>query len=353
MYTEEKEQNWDIHFDSDKNIILKILKSDAVIIKENPNNRIDVSYNFINNYNNYLIQVRKKDKNIQESKGEVQYSRLQFLPKSEPLISIRESNPNAIITLQLGAGRELDGLDNKFLNYKVNSYGSIEKVEPTKILINSEKGADAIDYRTIGHTWAVHKVGFIINPTTNNIVETFRATKVQRFITQEVFESIKWAIAINKILKGKKVPAKYNISKDDALNNYIRPLNKKMGLNISKDSELALYIQHFVKLTQLGIEKINIIKKAKNENWNFITAVNSNIGYQILLFEQGFNLNELIVLNHEFIVQNTSKMGLRANRILCYLCNNGVKSYLTSEGNEGTYHDFLMDNLFTDILVNV
>jgi RNA-directed DNA polymerase len=352
FYSDESDQDSFVQFNSDNKIILKILKSDAFLINESPKVRIDVSYHYFNNFKNYNIKVRQQDKTMSESKAVIQYSHLQFLPKSKPLISIRQSNPNAIIALQTSSGTKLEGLDENFLNYKVNSYGSIDKVEPSKILINSARGVDALNSKTIGHTWAVHRVGSMINPTTMTLVETYRATKVQRFITPEVFSSIQWAIAVNKIFNDKKVPSKYRMTKQVARDIFLLPLNKKMGWNISNDDDLVSYIQHFAKLTHLGIDKIKQIKKIANVNWDLNIDIVSNIGFKILMFEQYFSLDELTVLNNEFIVQNTSKLGLSGNNILCLLSDKGVQPYLTSAGNEGTYHDYLLDSLYTDIIIS-
>ena len=248
------------------------------------------------------------------------------LDENEPLITIRQSNPQAVMTVQLGVDGKLSGLDKGF------NTGD-------KVLLNSKDGADALNANTSGHTWAVHRVGTQINPTTGKKVETYRAVKVNRFFTQDQLTSIQYAIAAHRVLNGQSVPSQFSMSKEYA-EAIRKDLRSVMGLNISKAEDLAAYIQHFVKLTQGALADWN----SKRENYQ-AKDVNDKLAYINILFEQNLTYDQLLQL----VEQNTSKRGIETNSKLALIDVQGVKPYKTAEGKEGTYQDYLLDTVYTNI----
>lgn len=248
------------------------------------------------------------------------------LDENEPLITIRQSNPQAVMTVQLGVDGKLIGLDKGF------DTGD-------KVLLNTKEGADALSANTSGHTWAVHRVGTQINPTTGKKVETYRAVKVNRFFTQDQLTSIQYAIAAHRVLNGQSVPSQFSMTKEyaEAIRKDLRSI---MGLNISKAEDLAAYIQHFVKLTQGALADWN----SKRENYQ-AKDVNDKLAYINILFEQNLTYDQLLQL----VEQNTSKRGVETNSKLALIDVQGVKPYKTAEGKVGTYQDYLLDTVYTNI----
>lgn len=248
------------------------------------------------------------------------------LDDSEPLITIRESNPQAVIAVQTGVDGKLAGLDQGF------NTGD-------KVLINSKDGVDALNANTSGHTWTIHRVGTQINPVTGKKVETYRAVKVNRFLTQDQLSSMQWAIAAHKVLNGQTVPREFGLTPIQA-EDIRKGLRSIMELNISKADDLATYIQHFVKLTQGALADWN----SKRENYQ-AKDVNDKFAYMSILMEQNLTLDQINQLVH----QNTSKRGLSVSNKFALVTSQGVQTYKTAEGKDGTYQDFLMDTVYTNI----
>jgi hypothetical protein len=113
-----------------------------------------------------------------------------------------------------------------------------------------------------------------------------------------------------------------------------------MGLNIDKATDLAAYIQHFVKLTQGALADWN----SKRENYQ-AKDVNDKLAYINILFEQNLTYDQLLQL----VEQNTSKRGVETNSKLALITVKGVEVYKTAEGKEGTYQDYLLDTVYTNI----
>jgi hypothetical protein len=248
------------------------------------------------------------------------------LDENEPLITIRQSNPQAVMTVQLGVDGKLTGLDKGF------DTGD-------KVLLNTKEGLDALNANTSGHTWAVHRVGTQINSTTGKKEETYRAVKVNRFFTQDQLTSIQYAIAAHRILNGQSVPSQFSMTKEHA-EKMRKDLRSAMQLNIDKATDLAAYIQHFVKLTQGALADWN----SKRENYQ-AKDVNDKLAYINILFEQNLTYDQLLQL----VEQNTSKRGVETNSKLALITVKGVEVYKTAEGKEGTYQDYLLDTVYTNI----
>lgn len=249
------------------------------------------------------------------------------LAENENLITARESNPQSIVAVQIGVDGSLEGLDKGFQT-------------GDKVLLNSLEGPDALNAATSGHTCIVHRVGTQINPTTGKRIETYRAVKVNRFFTPAQMESIQWAIAAHKVLDGKTVSQEFGLTKEDA-EEIRKDIRATMGLNISKSNDLATYIQHFVKLTQGALANFNSdpnrTYKAKD--------VTDKLAYMNILFEQNLTYDQLLQL----VEQNTAKRGLISNSKIALISQGKVQVYKTAEGKEGSYHDYLMDTIYTNI----
>ena len=245
--------------------------------------------------------------------------------EDEPLITIRESNPQAIMTVQLGVTETLAGLDEGFAN------GS-------KKLLNSKTGTDAIGKDTSGHTWAVHRVGTEINPVTGKKVETYRATKVNRVVTPEQYESLQWAIATHKVLNGVAVPQNFGMTPKEAEDRR-KQVRATMDLNIANVDDLATYLQHFVKLTGQAITAFNATRTYKAKD------VTDKLAYMNVLFEQNLPYGQVLAL----VQQNTAQRGLTVSNKLSIFSRTGVETYKTPDGKEGNYHDYLMDTVYTNI----
>jgi hypothetical protein len=252
------------------------------------------------------------------------------LLEDEALIPIREANPQAVMSVQVGVDGKLEGLDPGFQT-------------GDKILVNSETGEGALSSSTSGHTFAVHRVGTIINPTTGKKVETYRAVKVHRYFNKEQYQTLQYAIAIHKYLNGKPLGANSNVDKkvvEDIAEDVRKEIRKTMGLNITNPKDLASYIQHFVKITQGGLTFWNSNRK----NYS-ATDVTDMLAYISILYEQNLPFAEV----KKIVEQNTSKRGLMVKNGFVLIDQKGPKKYQTAEGKEGTYHDYLLDTVVTNI----
>ena len=280
------------------------------------------------------------------------------LSEDENLMTVKESNPQAFVAVQRGVTKEdLDGLPKKIKE---------DFLRGRKRLINRTTGDGSFNQNTNGHTWTIHRVGTEINPATGQKVETYQAIKVNPFVSPAAYTSIQWAIAAHKVSKGERVPAAFGMSKEDANERFIKPIERAMGLRINTSEDLGKYIQHFVKLTPKGLLAVNSEKRTDQSKaigkgkqvqpWKDIKDFNASIGFQILFFEgitpevgQGKKvptLTEMSVRGSEMIIQNTSIEGLDNKRGLVMLNNQGVVNTLNTEGKPSTYEDFVKENSY-------
>ena len=166
-----------------------------------------------------------------------------------PLYTIEESNPQSIITVQIGTTLE----QNRF-PFEDSTRKIINKEELTKL--------DAKGKLPNGHTWQLRRIG--IDPKDGK--QTYRAFKIAgRYPSEEQLETIKWAwsafslfgheetkpdgkvVNIIKEMGAKVVPQKYRLTEEQA-NKIIKDVKATSGYNL-KDWKQAneffrLFMQH-------------------------------------------------------------------------------------------------------------
>lgn len=259
------------------------------------------------------------------------------LPREMSLITLRESNPQADIVIQTGKTAQ------DFSNNLPDAFKTGDK----KIL-NKETdfGAD-----TDSHTFVLHRVGTEIT-TDGRKIETYFAAKVNRVLSSEVVENVKWAIAVNKFLRGEKIPDTYGLkglTPQEVITKYVVPVQRATGLDISKNNDLAQFASMFLKVNRDALNSINEeIQKRGNPNFK----PNASTDYLAIVkavFENENTTLELI--NKGIVVQNTSAKALKDNSIKAVtISNSGVQINSTEGGKNATYKDFLMDSLLTNLV---
>lgn len=259
------------------------------------------------------------------------------LPSESSLITIRESNPQAEFVVQTGRTAQ------DFSNNLPEGFKNGDK----KIL---NKPTD-FGPETDSHTFVLHRVGTEVT-TSGKKVETYFATRVNRSLYSSTIDNVKWAIAINKFLKGERIPAEYGLTgltHQEIITKYVVPIQRATGLDISKGSDLASFASMYLKVNKEALQDINqkLQEKAKG---NF--RPNSSTDYLAFvkaLFET--DNSTLEILNKNIVVQNTNVKALRDPSLKMVTINNtGVQINTQEDGKPTSYKDYLMDSLLTNLV---
>jgi len=271
----------------------------------------------------------------------------------EPLLTLRESNPQGIVVVQRGT-------DNLISSLPQNLRKDFEQGRK-KIVNKTEDSKGAINASTSGHVWQLHRLGTEINPVTGEKIETYQAIKSQGYITQEVFNSLQWAIVAHKVLTNKSVPSNFTqgLNPTDLMKfiseKFANPIYKTMGLNLKNPADLGKYIQHFAKISVTGLALLNANKiKAQKEGenkapWKNVEDGTAVIAYQYFLLENNFSFENLTKSGQEILLRNNSISGLASNKGVFLLSKDGVQEHKTPTGEKGSYTDYVQDTTFTEV----
>ena len=296
---------------------------------------------------------RKLRKAIEEGLTEVTANKPETVkyhtinPLEEPLLTLRESNPQGIIAIQKGSENLLDSLPQDLRK----DFESGRK----KIINRTDSSLGAINSETNGHTWYLQRVGTEINPVTKEKVETYQATKTQGYVDATTFSSLQWAVVVHKVLNNINVPVAFNQGlnptefKKYIQDNFSTPIYKTMGLNLQNPADLGKYVQHFAKISPRGLATLNASKIEKNPNWKNVNESTSSLAYQYFLLEQNYTLEALSVPEKEILLRSASVAGVVSNKKVLLLNGDGAYEHKTPAGETGSYTDFLRDTVKTEI----
>lgn len=240
----------------------------------------------------------------------------------EPLITLQESNPSSIITVQ--KGETLENLPAEFASGE-------------SILLN--KSSDFDINRTNGHTWTVYRIGTVRNDK-GDLVKTYRAFPINRQVTLEQVENVRWALAAFSAYSGNSLPSKFRMTKEQALENFIKPINKLTGINISDVKGLMEYVKAHFQLTPNAIYGLRRPTDTKAYN------TDSVILYLRLLLEDNSKLEDPTVV--ELLSQHTNSKLLTTRFNAVNISREGVTPRLR-DGKTMSYEDYLKDTLLINI----
>ena len=165
------------------------------------------------------------------------------IPQPQPKITVRESNPQAILVVQRGTDLHTT-FDSKFGG---------------KIIDRQSFRAGAGG--TNGNTWMVSQIGTTKNDK-GEIVPQYRAYPIQRTVTDEQIETARWAVAAYMTLEGRTETIKgteFEMTKEQA-ERIQADINKNMGFNIENHLELVSFIKTFFQ-TPLQGDRLESYKK--------------------------------------------------------------------------------------------
>ena len=282
-----------------------------------------------------------------------------MLVSSETRISVQESNPQAILTVQRG------GTMRDFLNGLIKK--DPEFATQTKVLVNDPKEfTPQINNKTgetvnpDGHTWAIYRVGSKLHPTKPGvIVKTYRAIRLGRHIDESQIENARWAIAAHKVLNGKLSKPGYELTLEEA-RKIAQGVNASLGLDLSKFTDLGSFIRMFFKIEKSYIQEYqNKVNEGREKDKQVRYDVRSTAPYIEYLFDRDIPSLELISgLNDRgdrkpVISQHTNDEMLLAKGLgaVPRITNDRldpVQPYTNAEGKPLSYEEYLKDTLYTN-----
>ena len=280
---------------------------------------------------------------------------------NEPLITIQESNPQGMLIVQKGHGME--AINNGLKN--IPGFSTEEK-----ILLNDEK--DFIPKKNKfgkivdpnGHTWVIHRVGTIPHPTQKGkTVETYRAVAVQREVREDQVETLRWAIAIHKILKGQNLQKNSFTAEYDMTPAQAQEFNAKvfdlLKLDLSTFEGLGTFMNMFVKVNKAFIKEYEKEVNSKRDADNQVRYDELSAAPLLhYLFETEHSFSELVDGDSEsdpIISQNTNDKVLNqislgsSKKIIPKITIAGVEAATDANGKALTYEEYLKNTLLTNM----
>lgn len=240
----------------------------------------------------------------------------------EPLISLNESNPQSFVTVQ--RGEVLDNLPAEFTTGQ-------------SVLLNKESDFDIT--KTNGHTWAVYRIGSMYNDK-QELVKTYRAFPINRQVTADQVENVRWALAAFSAYSGNSLPVKYRMTKEQALEKFIKPINKATGLNITDPKGLMDYVKAHFQLSS------NTVYALRRDTDKSAYTADSAVLYLRLLLEDNSMLENPAVL--DMLSQHTNSKLLKTKFNAVDISKAGVESK-AKDGKPVSYQEYLKDTLLINI----
>jgi hypothetical protein len=264
------------------------------------------------------------------------------LPIELPLISIAESNPQALLSVQTVLGKT---------NF-VNGLALIDKGfnKGTSILLNQEKDfeKDKREEANIGHTWAVYRIGSV--EIDGKVVKTYHAVKTNNLnygsttsLKEEQLESVRWVLeAANR---GSRYNPNYTLTPEQK--KQIRDtIMAKMQIDISNAAGLMKYINSFMAASPGTLERATPNPNGKPHSYSSYAPyieflMKTDMTFEELTFEQ----NGVPAMFR----QTTSKDTLSRNKAGVVTVANGVAQAVMENGKPLSYKDFIMRTLNTNL----
>jgi len=173
------------------------------------------------------------------------------IPQSQPKITLRESNPQAILVVQRGTDLHTT-FDSKF-------DGKIIDRQSFKAGVGG----------TNGNTWMVSQIGTTKNDK-GETVPQYRAYPIQRTVADDQIETARWALAAYMTLEGRTEEIKgteFEMTKEQA-EKIQADINKNMQFNIESHLELVSFIKTFFQTPVQG-DRIDSYKKVLFDKENY------------------------------------------------------------------------------------
>lgn len=301
------------------------------------NKGIDNARTLRNNINNGLTEV-KVDRRNDEG---VMY----IIPLEEPQITLEESNPQSVIATlnKTGSNGLLQNLDEGFTT-------------GTKVLLNKESDFDG---SSLGHSFYVYRVG-TKRLADGRLVETYRASKFERYPNQTQMESVLNAIHIFNLLSDnaykaitqrqainakngitENFPSTVNLTADakrHLTETFVDPILDATGFNISNIKDLTDFIRMHFQINASTVMELRLPtdKKAYDSN--------SLILYKRLFAK--YSMQE--ILENEMLKQHTLSASLTSKTKMVHVGADKVEP-LQKDGAKMTYQDYIKANSKTNI----
>jgi hypothetical protein len=157
------------------------------------------------------------------------------LPLTMTKISVKESNPQAVLAVQRGTDLHI-GFSKKFPGKVID-----------RQLFNAGEGG------TNGNTWAMCQIGTIRNDK-GEVVPQYRAYPLLREVPDVQVETARWALAAHMTLSGmtdKIKDTEFDMTREDA-ERIQAQINKHMGFNIESHLEAVSFIKTFFQTYSQG-----------------------------------------------------------------------------------------------------
>jgi hypothetical protein len=239
------------------------------------------------------------------------------------LVSLESNNPQSIIAVQVGE--------------KI-SIGNKQEFKDGVILNEadfSERTADGrLKYDS--RTWEIRREGKMQRPD-GTLVNTYRAFHVQRKVTEEQLETVKWALAANAV-KNRftsylTTVTPWTSMTDDQAQNIREQVLNHTGLDIFDPTDILTFVESFLQLSN---------KPAKNQVAYYQkNLIKDNLGMDAELLDEAAKKNNLVGF-----VQHTKESLLKKGdfKSAIHIINGQVTPL-----NMG-YSQYLKSNLMTNVL---
>jgi len=176
------------------------------------------------------------------------------IPETQPAISVRESNPQAVLVVQRGT--------DLHTTFSAKFQG---KIIDRQLFKAGEKG-------TNGHTWMISQIGTTKNDK-GETVPQYRAYPVLRTVPDDQIETARWALAAYMTLEGRTDLIKgteFEMTRENA-EKIQSDINKNMGFNIGTHLELVSFIKTFFQ-TPIKGDSIDSYKQVLFDKENYPTV---------------------------------------------------------------------------------
>ena len=239
------------------------------------------------------------------------------------LVFLQDNNPQSVLGVQVGeklfVGNKQGFKDGVILNEKDFS----ERNENGKLKYDSR-------------TWEIRREGRMQRPD-GTFVNTYRAFHVQRKVTEEQLETVKWALAANAV-KNKfnsylTAPTPWTSMTEAQAQNIREQVLNNTGLDIFDPTDLTIFVESFLQLSGKP-EKGQVAHYQKH-------LLKENLGIDAELIN-----DEARQKNAVGFVQHTKESLLKKGdfKSAVHIINGQVQPLNMS------YHDYLKTNLMTDVL---
>jgi hypothetical protein len=298
-----------------------------------------------------IANARALRENINSGLTEVTVERrskegiMYVIPMEQEQITLEESNPQSVVATlnRTGSKGLLQNLDEGF-------------AKGSKVLLNKEEDFDG---SSLGHSFYVYRVGTDVLAD-GKVVETYRASKFERYPNASQVESVANAIHIFNLLSDNKYkavsqrqtinakngrqenfPSTTNNTPEDRryiIETFVDPILDATGYNISKIQDLTDFIRMHFQISAATLMELRLPTDRKSYDSS-----------SLILYKRLFaNYSIEDIIAKDMLTQHTLSAALGSKVGMVAVGTEKVE-LLQKDGKKMTYHDYIKANSKTNI----